>query len=80
MRKISIRQLHEATGKLVREAATEPYVVTDRGRPVAVLGPVRPPRRGITFAERTLRPALARMKPVKWDSTKAVRDDRDSRP
>ena len=37
---LTIKQLHEATGKLVRTAgkARTPTLITDRGQPVAVLG------------------------------------------
>ena len=77
MREISIRKLHEATGKFVREAASEPYVVTDRGRPVAVLGPVTDLPKGTPFAKRRLLPALARMKKIRGDSTRDISEDRD---
>ena len=37
MKTISIRELHQATGRYVREARQYPLVVTDRGREVAIL-------------------------------------------
>lgn len=40
MKTISIRELHETTGRYVREAATDAIYVTDHGRTVAVLKPV----------------------------------------
>lgn len=79
MKRISIRQLHEHTGKLVREPPSGGYVVTDRGQPVARIVPLDEAPSGPPFSARVLRPALARMKPIRWDSTKAVRDDRDRR-
>lgn len=41
MKTISIRELHEKTGKWVREAAVsrDPLIVLDRGRPTARLVP-----------------------------------------
>ena len=44
MRTITIRELHLATGRWVRHAATtrEPVIVTDRGRQVAALQPFGP--------------------------------------
>jgi hypothetical protein len=52
---ISIKQLHEKTGELVRQAALakSPVKVTDRGRVIALLGSpkllksVKPPKRGL---------------------------------
>ncbi len=40
MTTISIRELHQKTGKWVRQAADEDIVVTDRGKPVATLKPI----------------------------------------
>jgi len=78
MRKISIRELHEATGKLVREATREPYVVTDRGRPVAVLGPVEAlPKKHTAFRDRKLLPAFKRLPKIPGDSTIGISEDRD---
>ena len=37
MKTISIRELHEATGRYVRETRIHPLVVTERGHTVAVL-------------------------------------------
>ena len=44
MKTITIRELHLATGRWVRHAATtrEPVVVTDRGRRVAAIQPFEP--------------------------------------
>lgn len=40
MKHVSIRELHQATGAIVRAAAEESTLVTDRGRPVAIIQPV----------------------------------------
>ena len=37
MRIVSIKQLHDDTGRTVRQAEEEPVVITDRGRKVAVI-------------------------------------------
>ncbi len=78
-RRISIRELHERTGTLVREAAAAGYavVVTDRGRPVATLAPYveRDARR--TFRERVLLPQFAALKRrIAGDSSVGIADDR----
>ena len=78
-RRISIRELHERTGSLVREAAAAGYavVVTDRGRPVATLAPYveRDDRR--TFRDRVLLPQFAAIKrKIAGDSSVGIADDR----
>ena len=78
-RRISIRELHERTGALVREAAAarDVVVVTDRGRPVATLAPYveRDGRR--TFRERVLLPEFAALKRrIIGDSAVGIADDR----
>jgi len=40
MKTVSIKQLHETTGRYVREAASQAVYVTDHGQLVAVLKPV----------------------------------------
>jgi antitoxin (DNA-binding transcriptional repressor) of toxin-antitoxin stability system len=79
MRDISIRKLHEATDKQAREAVTESYVVTDRGRPVAVLGPVEPRPKHTPFRDRKLLPAFKRLPKIRGDSTIGIRSERNSR-
>ena len=37
MKTVSIEELHEQTGRVVREAASEEIVVTENGQPVAVV-------------------------------------------
>ena len=81
MRKISIRELHDATGKWVREAArVDELVVTERGRPIATIIPYREPARGNPFRSRKLRPGyaalLGRLKGG-TDSAVIVSEDRD---
>jgi prevent-host-death family protein len=81
MRKISIRELHDATGKWVREAArVDELVVTERGRPIATIIPYREPARGNPFKTRKLRPGyaalLGRLRGG-TDSAKIVSEDRD---
>lgn len=39
MKTISLKELHQHTGKHARRAAREPVMITDRGEPIAVLGP-----------------------------------------
>lgn len=77
MKRISIRQLHEHTGKLVREPPSGGYIITDRGQPVARIVPLDEAPRGTPFAERVLRPAFARLKKVRGDSTIGISEDRD---
>ena len=76
MKTVSIKELHEATGRVVREARENLVVVTDRGAAVAVIKP---------YAEKELpgRP-FPRRRPsdlpdVGTDSTAIVSRDRDER-
>lgn len=81
MRKISIRELHDATGKWVREAArVDELVVTERGRPIATIVPYREPAPGNRFKARKLRPGYAALLgKLKGgtESTLIVSEDRD---
>ena len=78
---VSIRDLHERTGALVREAAAAAYgvVVTDRGRPVATIVPfvAAEPRR--SFRDRRIVPGFAKASARIYpgDSGIGVSDDRD---
>ncbi len=79
-RPVSIRELHQRTGRLVREAAVAVYaaVVTDRGRPVATLAPYAEPDKRVRFRDRVLLPAFdALTKRFVGDSGTGIRDDRD---
>jgi hypothetical protein len=76
VRTITIRELHRNTVKLVRAAAYEKIIVTDRGRPVALLEkPDGPDLLGRPFPKRDIR----KMPKVKGDSTDYVSEDRDGR-
>jgi len=81
MKRISIRELHDATGKWVRESArVGELVVTERGRPIATIVPYREPLPGNPFKMRTLRPGyaalLGRLRGG-TDSAAIVSEDRD---
>jgi prevent-host-death family protein len=76
MRIITIRQLHQHTGKFVRSAQKEPILVTDRGQQVAVL-------KGVTGAESIGKPfpkrKLSSLPRVAIDSTVYISEERDAR-
>lgn len=42
MKKLSIRDLHATTDKIVRRARRETFLITDRGEPVAILKTATP--------------------------------------
>jgi prevent-host-death family protein len=76
MRTITIRQLHERTGKLVRAAEKETFIVTERGRRVAVLKPLSDSDvSGKSFPKRR----LSSLPKVAADSTDVISQERDSR-
>lgn len=81
MKSISIRDLHQATGKWVREAArVDELVVTERGRPIATIVPYQEPPAGNRFKARRLRPGYARLLErlgAGTDSAAIVSEDRD---
>lgn len=63
MQTISIRELHEKTGKWVRLAGThEQIIITERGRPVAALAPFRTAARGNRFSGRKILPAYGQLR------------------
>jgi hypothetical protein len=76
MKVITIRELHEHTGKFVRQAQKEPVFVTDRGQQIAVL-------KGITTAEYAGKPfprrKLNSLPRVSIDSTVYISEERDAR-
>ena len=76
MKSVSIRELHEHTGQLVRQAQKEPVIVTDRGQQVAVLKP-------ITAAEMSGKPfpkrKVSSLPKVNVDSTDYISEERDAR-
>jgi antitoxin (DNA-binding transcriptional repressor) of toxin-antitoxin stability system len=81
MKRISIRELHEATGRWVREAVrVEELVVTERGRPIATIVPYVEPVRANAFKTRKLRPGYAKLLGRLrggTDSSAIVSDSRD---
>jgi prevent-host-death family protein len=85
MKRISIRELHEKTGLLVREARRlGGLIVTDRGTPVARIEPVESRAPVNPFSARKLLPAYAKLLlsgklGTGTDSTRIVSEDRDGR-
>jgi len=83
MKAISIRELHEKTGKYVRQAAEDGEIyVTDRGKIVAKIIPQTDAPEIPYFARRKLTPAFHKlMKSGKLrggtDSTRIISEDRD---
>lgn len=85
MKRISIRELHEKTGALVREARRlGGLIVTQRGTPVARIEPVDSRPQVNPFRDRKLLPGYARL--VRsgklgrgTESTRIVSEDRDGR-
>lgn len=76
MKTISIRKLHEATGRYVREAREGPIVITDRGASVAVLKALSDRESaGKPFPRRDPR----KLPRVAFDSTLTISEDRDGR-
>lgn len=77
MKTISIRELHEKTGAWVRAAAkTGRFFVSDRGRPVAVLGPMEG-RPAAPFGKRKLTRGFNALPRVGGDSTRTISEERD---
>ncbi len=76
MKTVSIRELHEHTGKLVREAERQPVVVTERGRLVAIL---RSLREGDLPSKPFPRRRLSSLPKVSIDSSTYVAADRTGR-
>ena len=76
VRVVSIRELHESTGRIVRQAAQQPVVVTDRGTRVALLKPYS--EQEIVGPPFPLRDP-ASMPAVGVDSTELISRDRSQR-
>jgi prevent-host-death family protein len=76
MKTVTIRELHMNTGKLVRASVHGNILVTERGRPVALL-------KGAQTADLTGKPFPKRdrrkMPRVRADSAIYISQDRDSR-
>ena len=78
MKRIGIRELHLKTREGVHSAALgEGVVITDRGRPVASLLPVRPGDLSTPFRERRTLPEFDALPPVSGYSGASVSQDRD---
>ena len=81
IRRVTLRELHERTGTLIREATAAGYsvVVTDHGRPLATITPYEPDADRLRFRERRLSTSFAALqrKLVANDSAADVSDDRD---
>jgi len=80
MKKISIRELHEATGRWVRQASAGEVYVTERGRLVAKIVPVSPLPAKPFFAQPTFtRAFLAQRKYLHdgTDSTQTISEERE---
>jgi prevent-host-death family protein len=80
IKRVSLRDLHEKTGTVIREAAVAGYavVVTDRGKPLVTITPYDEGVERRRFSERALSPAFVRMqeKQIAGDSTNDVSEDR----
>ncbi|MBN1670547.1 MAG: hypothetical protein JXR37_05920 [Kiritimatiellae bacterium] len=75
MKTISIKQLHETTGKFVREARVHPILITDHGNGVALLKRFSADDvPGKRFPNRK----AADLPSVDVDSTGLISEDRDS--
>ena len=76
MRTATIRELQMNTGKLVRTAAHQKIIITDRGQPIALLKALDGPELvGKPFPKRDIR----KMPKSDVDSTLYVSQDRDGR-
>lgn len=77
---ISIRELHEQTGRWVRQASSGEVYVTERGRPVAKITPVAPLPQKPFFADpRFTRAYLRHRNSFRngTDATETISQDRD---
>jgi prevent-host-death family protein len=85
MRQVTLRELHENTGTLVREAVRlGGLVVTDRGTPIARIEPASRPTTDKPFKRRRILPDYQELLDARalqggTDSTQIVQEDRDDR-
>lgn len=85
MKQVTLRELHENTGTLVREAVRlGGIVVTDRGTPIARIEPANRPHVDQPFKRRRILPAYQDLLDAGalrggTDSAQMIREDRDSR-
>jgi len=81
MKTITIRELHQATGRWVRQASAEEVRVTERGRLVAKIVPAKPmPAKPFFANPKFTRDFLAQRKHLRGgtDSTLTISEERDS--
>ena len=77
MVRISIRELHNKTGKWIRSAAQEQkIVVTERGHPIATIGPFSSYEMATPFSKRREVSAFKNLPKVHGDSSRFISDDR----
>jgi antitoxin (DNA-binding transcriptional repressor) of toxin-antitoxin stability system len=69
MKSITLKELHAKTGAHIRRAARSPIHVTDRGAPIAVIGPAGGTSKDIFARIRALR---ARLRPGKDESLREL--------
>ncbi len=85
MKTISLRQLHQETGRWVRQVHRHgAIVITDRGEAIARITPDTPREEPPYFARRVLLPAFRKLTRTGrlsrgTDSTVAISEDRDTR-
>lgn len=81
MKSITIRQLHDETGRWVRRAVDLGELhVTERGKPIAKLVPATAPAATPYFSRRKLLPAFKAAKlSGGTDSTAGISQERDER-
>ncbi len=80
MKTITIRELHQATGRWVRRAAAGEVHVTERGRLIARIVPAKPlPAKPFFANPKFSRAFLAQRKHLRGgtDSTQTISEDRE---
>lgn len=76
MKDITIRELHHSTGRWVRQAGrSQVIVITDHGRPVAVLSPYSATMDAKPLPDREA--WISKLPRLKHDSADAISEDRD---
>lgn len=76
MSTVSLRELHQNTGSLVREAAKRPLRITDRGRVIAIIqAPTAAKLPGVGLPEREA--WIAKLPKQKSESAAIISEDRD---
>lgn len=76
MKDITIRELHHSTGRWVRQAGrSQVIVITDRGRPVAVLSPYSATMDAKPLPDREA--WISKLPRLKHDSADIISEDRD---